>query len=137
MVAMIKLGRNLNPGEVVHHINGNGRDNRPENLEVMQRGAHNICHFKLPIDGERIKQLADQGIPVKKISANLGIGYFRTLKYLDSIGYKIKYTQRPYWNIDAAIEMIANGHPISNISIAMGLGKTTVRNFINGRLQDS
>lgn len=44
-VAAWKLGRDLQDGEVVHHANGNPRDNHPENIWVFssQRG-HMLWH---------------------------------------------------------------------------------------------
>lgn len=40
-----KMGRYLTPQEIVHHINGDGHDNRPENLEVISRSVHVHNHF--------------------------------------------------------------------------------------------
>ena len=38
------LGRKLNVYEVVHHINENKLDNRPENLSVLTRSEHAMLH---------------------------------------------------------------------------------------------
>lgn len=39
------LGRSLQFNECVHHINGNKKDNRLENLEVISRSEHTKNHF--------------------------------------------------------------------------------------------
>lgn len=40
VVAARQLGRPLEPGEVVHHLNGDKKDARPENLLVLQADEH-------------------------------------------------------------------------------------------------
>ncbi len=46
IVAEEKLGRPLKKGEIVHHIDGNKRNNDPSNLMVMTQSEHCRIHFK-------------------------------------------------------------------------------------------
>lgn len=61
LIAERKIGRLLKDNEVVNHLNGDKKDNRPENLEVLSRNQHSAAHLnavkKISVLQEEIKHL--------------------------------------------------------------------------------
>jgi hypothetical protein len=62
------IGRPLREGEIVHHINGDKRDNRPENLEVKASIAEHLVEHRKRAD------LRPAGGPNPTIACACGCG---------------------------------------------------------------
>ena len=50
------LGRSLKHGEQVHHLNGDGLDNRLENLAIISASEHTRMHKPQPSDSQRARR---------------------------------------------------------------------------------
>ena len=72
-----ELGRLLKDNEVVHHINGNGQDNRIKNLMVMTVSEHMSLHRR-----EKTKD-SKWGKPVTYICDNCGESFSRPYRSRD------------------------------------------------------
>jgi len=54
-----RLGRSLQKGEVVHHIDGDKTNNQLDNLDLLSVKEHNNCHAK---SEEVVFELYKQGV---------------------------------------------------------------------------
>lgn len=60
LIAEKKIERLLEDYEDVHHVNGDKKDNRPENLQVLSRKEHSRVHFDAVKEVSRLKKLLDE-----------------------------------------------------------------------------
>lgn len=134
LVAEEKIGRRLLPGEQVHHVDHNKKNNDPANLEVEESAAHHrVAHRRR---GASLRMPGESNVAV---ACECGCGD-RILRF-DSSGRPRRYVtghNPPRTKISAADvaeirRRSARGEAGAALALAFGVSRSQVSNIINGR----
>ncbi len=116
-VASVKIGRWLRSREVVHHIDGDRQNNKPENLEVVESHSE---HMKIH---HPEKEMIHCGVCGKLT---------RNFKYCCP-ACCAKGCEKAIWPSDEELQSLVLSVPYTKIGLSLGVSDNAVRGFAKRR----
>lgn len=106
IVAESKIGRRLEPGEIVHHTNGDKTDNRPENLDVLGSIADHRTEHR---STESNLMLPDEENPLITCGCGCGAMFRRFDSQGRPRGYQSGHNPQPSPTMTAVLSAVESG----------------------------
>ena len=127
------LGRELEPDECCHHLNGNPLDNRLENLELMLKSEHTRLHHK----GKKLSDETKRKMSIK--AKQRGSEYWKKWRKLRkghevSLSTRLKISQSlRRLNYDKIFELRQKGLTQKQIAEIMQCNQATISKILGGK----
>jgi hypothetical protein len=124
------IGRKLSSKEYVHHKDGNGLNNDPDNLELMSARDHQRHHLMgLKWDIDAAIALREAGASFIKIGEKMGVAPSCVMVAFKRRGIATADLRwgKNKWDVAAAIVMFANNKNLSEIGCAFGVRSSSVK----------
>jgi hypothetical protein len=123
------LGRKLAPSEIVHHKDGNGLNNSPDNLELFaSQGIHRIEHsgpFHWNLD-EAIK-MRGEGATIRAVAKHFCVTESAINKALKRRGYSTNTPRKLRFDRAFAINAFHQDLPVSHIAKLLGVAAPSIK----------
>jgi len=132
-VVMEKVrGRRLRREEVVHHKDGNGLNNIPENLEILSQAEHRRLHGgprKWLITLEEAIRRRDKGETLEQIAKVAGVSWSAIRSVFSRRGIRTSDSRHGSnkWNVEQALRRRIEGWTLAAIAAEAGVSGPSVR----------
>jgi len=126
------LGRKLKRSEIVHHIDRDRTNNRPENLELLGQKTHSKRHpskRRINVDVKELIRLYKKTVNAGEVARQINLSYYLVRNRLREMGISTKkeYYVRHDLDLKRIVKLYRRGLSMRQIAIRLSTDGKTIK----------